>query len=140
MRRLQHRSFSSAQTRELVDMLARLGVQEIVVLVGLSMLRYVCFVVQLYLALMFCGVNLDMHTLLLTLPLYYMLITVTPNVPAAEIAVRGAWAVAVFEPFGTDVSAAATIAAMLVWAVNTIFPLLVGTVIGMHIRGVLIKK
>lgn len=140
MRRLQHRSFRSAQSRELVDMLAKLGVQEIVVLVGLSMLRYMCFVVQLYLALMFCGVNLGMPALLLTLPLYYMLITVTPNVPAAEIAVRGAWAVAVFEPFGSDVSAAATIAAMLAWAVNTILPLLVGTVIGMHTRRVLIKK
>ena len=134
MRRLQGRSFKSEQTKELVEMLAKLGGWEVLVLIVWSLLRYLCFVVQLYLALCFCGVHLDIATLLLTLPLYYMLITITPNVPAAEIAVRGAWAVAIFERFGTDVSAAATIAAMLVWAINTIFPLLVGTIIGVHTR------
>ena len=134
MRRLQYREWKSEQSRQLVEMLGRLGAYEVLVLIGLSLMRYLCFVVQLYLALRFCGVVLDVQTLLLTLPLYYMLITVTPNVPAAEIAVRGAWAVAVFEPFGADVSAAATVAAMLVWAINTIFPLLVGTGIAVHLR------
>lgn len=134
MRRLQYREWKSEQSRQLVEMLGRLGAYEVVVLIGLSLMRYLCFVVQLYLALRFCGVVLDVQTLLLTLPLYYMLITVTPNVPAAEIAVRGAWAVAVFEPFGADVSATATVAAMLVWAINTIFPLLVGTGIAVHLR------
>lgn len=140
MRRLQHREWKSEQSRQLVSMLARLGTHEALVLIGWSLLRYLCFVMQLVLAMRFCGVALDFSTLLLTLPLYYMLITVTPNVPAAEIAVRGAWAVAVFEPFGADISAAATIAAMIAWAVNTIFPLLVGTVIALRLRQDFVKK
>ena len=64
-----------------------------------------------------------------TLPLYYLLITVTPNVPAAEIAVRGAWAAVIFERFGSDVTAAAIIATLLLWFINTIFPLVVGTAV-----------
>jgi len=140
MRRLQYRSWQSEQSRQLVSMLAQLGAYEVLVLIGLSLMRYLCFVLQLFLALRFCGVALTLPEMMLTLPLYYMLITVTPNVPAAEIAVRGAWAVAVFEPFGADLSAAATIAAMLVWAVNTICPLLVGTAIAMHLRQDFVKK
>lgn len=127
MRRLQSRPWKSEQTRMLIDNMAGLTVKDVSVLIGLSLLRYTVFLGQLLLVLLFSGVVLDAETMLVVLPLYFLLITVTPAVPAAELAVRGAWAVVIFERFGADVSAAAVIAALLLWTINTILPLLVGT-------------
>lgn len=48
--------------------------------------------------------------------IYYLLVTITPNVPIAEIGVRGAWAIAVF---GTPQAA---IVAVVLWVINTLLP------------------
>ena len=48
--------------------------------------------------------------------IYYLLVTITPNVPIAEIGVRGAWAIAVFG------SPQAAIAAVVLWVINTLLP------------------
>lgn len=129
MRRLQAREWKSEQTRLLVGSMASLSYHDIAVLLGISLVRYAVFSLQLLLTLLFCGVTLDALSMLVTLPLYYLLITVTPNVPAAEIAVRGAWAVAIFERFGSDISAAAVIATLVLWAINTILPLIIGSIV-----------
>ena len=129
MRRLQSRPWKSAQSRLLVENMAQLTIHDVLVLLGISLMRYCCFLLQLLLSLLFCGVKLDAMTMAMTMPLYYLMITVTPNVPAAEIAVRGAWAVALFEPFGADLSAAAVIASLLLWTINTICPLIVGSLV-----------
>ena len=129
MRRLQSRPWKSAQSRLLVENMAQLTIHDVLVLLGISLMRYCCFLLQLLLSLLFCGVKLDAVTMAMTMPLYYLMITVTPNVPAAEIAVRGAWAVALFEPFGADLSAAAVIASLLLWTINTICPLIVGSLV-----------
>lgn len=129
MRRLQAREWKSEQTRLLVSSMASLSYHDIAVLLGISLVRYAVFSLQLLLTLLFCGVTLNALSMLVTLPLYYLLITVTPNVPAAEIAVRGAWAVAIFERFGSDISAAAVIATLVLWAINTILPLIIGSIV-----------
>lgn len=132
MRRLQTREWKSEQARLLVSSMASLSYSDIAVLLGISLVRYAVFSFQLLLTLLFCGVRLDALSMLVTLPLYYLLITVTPNVPAAEIAVRGAWAVAIFERFGSDISAAAVIATLLLWFINTVFPLIIGSIVARH--------
>lgn len=129
MRVLQQRNWKSEQSRLLIQSMAGLTPTDISKLLGISLLRYSVFIVQLLLCLLFCGVHLRIQSMIATLPLYYLLITVTPNVPAAEIAVRGAWAAVIFERFGSDVTAAAIIATLLLWIINTIFPLVVGTVV-----------
>lgn len=48
--------------------------------------------------------------------IYYLLVTITPNVPIAEVGVRGAWAIAVFG------SPQAAIAAVVLWVINTLLP------------------
>lgn len=127
MRRLQQRPWEKEQTRMLITQMAALTVRDTCVLLGISLLRYAVFIVQLTLTLLFCGVTLDTLSMLAVMPLYFLLITVTPNVPAAEIAVRGAWAAVIFARFGSDVTAAAVIAMLLLWAINTIFPLIIGS-------------
>ena len=129
MRVLQQRNWKSEQSRLLIQSMAGLTPTDISKLLGISLLRYSVFIVQLLLCLLFCGVHLRIQSMIATLPLYYLLITVTPNVPAAEIAVRGAWAAVIFERFGSDVTAAAIIATLLLWLINTIFPLVIGTAV-----------
>lgn len=129
MRRLEKRTWKNERTRLLVTSMAQLNLRDAAVLIGISLLRYLCFLTQLELCLLFCGVCLDPLTTVYLLPLYWLMITVTPNVPAAELAVRGAWAVALFERFGADVSAAAVIATMLLWTINTIPPLIIGSMV-----------
>ena len=129
MRRLQRRPWQSEQTRLLISTMAALSYRDIAVLLGISLVRYAVFALQLLLTLLFCGVRLDILSYVVSLPVYYLLITVTPNIPAAEVAVRGAWAVAVFERFGSDTTAAAVIATLLLWAINTILPLIVGSLV-----------
>ena len=95
---------------------------------GQSMVRLLCWCVQLGLLLY----ALDGLTALTEIPgvteitglaalagltaIYYLLVTITPNVPIAEIGVRGAWAIAVF---GTPQAA---MAAVVLWMINTLLP------------------
>ena len=130
MRRLDRRSWKKERTALLIHSLAELTIADGLVMMGISFLRYLCFLFQLWLCLRFCGVQLDPTSTLITLPLYWMMITITPNIPLAEIAVRGAWAAVIFEPFGEDLTAAAVIATMLLWTINTLPPLLIGSIIG----------
>ena len=48
--------------------------------------------------------------------IYYLLVTITPNVPIVEVGVRGAWAIAVFG------SPQAAMAAVVLWVINTLLP------------------
>lgn len=116
----------SEKTETLIHSLASLSVRDVWVLLGMSVIRYICFIVQLALSLLFCSVSLPWTAWLITQPVYFLLITITPNVPAAEMAVRGAWAAAIFERFGTEIAAQAVIASLILWAINIIFPLIVG--------------
>lgn len=98
---------------------------------GQSMVRLLCWCVQLGLLLY----ALDGLTALTEIPgvialteitgltalagltaIYYLLVTITPNVPIAEVGVRGAWAIAVF---GTPQAA---MAAVVLWMINTLLP------------------
>ena len=89
--------------------------------VGQSLVRLVCWCVQLGLVLYALGAVTG-YGLWVTGArcfVYYLLVTITPNVPIAEVGVRGAWAIVVF---GT---ANAALAGVILWAINTLLPCLV---------------
>ena len=106
----------------------RLTVGTVLKNTGQSMVRLLCWCVQLGLLLYaldeITGVTgvtgLTEITGLTALAgltaIYYLLLTITPNVPIAEIGVRGAWAIAVF---GTPQAA---MAAVVLWMINTLLP------------------
>ena len=89
--------------------------------IGQSLVRLLCWCVQLVLVLYALGALGELGILggLGKSAIYYLLVTVTPNVPIVEAGARGAWAIAVF---GT-VNAA--LAGVLLWAINTLLPCLV---------------
>ncbi len=84
-----------------------------------SLLRLACWCIQLALVLWALGAfQLSTFNFQL-LPIYYLLVTVTPNVPVAEVGIRGAWAIVVFGSMN------AAFAGVLLWAINTLLPCLV---------------
>lgn len=89
--------------------------------VGQSLVRLSCWCVQLMLVLYALGALGELGILggLGKSAIYYLLVTITPNVPIVEAGARGAWAIVVF---GT-VNAA--LAGVLLWGINTLLPCLV---------------
>lgn len=87
---------------------------------GQSLVRLLCWCVQLALVLWALGAVTG-DGLRITgygLPIYYLLVTITPNVPIAEVGVRGAWAIVVFGSMN------AAFAGVLLWVINTLLPCL----------------
>ena len=82
---------------------------------GQSFLRLLCWCVQLALVLWALD-SFTFHLSPFTLFIYYLLVTITPNVPIAEVGVRGAWAIAVFGSMN------AALAGVLLWGINTLLP------------------
>ena len=95
----------------------------------ISLLRYMVWAVQLTLVLRFCGVVLTPVQLLLTIPTYYLLLGVVPSVPVADIAVRGSLSIVVFGVFSPN-TAGIAVAITVIWVINTLLPMVVGTVVG----------
>ena len=87
--------------------------------VGQSLVRLLCWCVQLALVLWALGAIVDLRLQILDLPIYYLLVTITPNVPIAEVGVRGAWSIVVFGTMN------AALAGVLLWVINTLLPCLV---------------
>ena len=86
---------------------------------GQSFVRLACWCVQL--ALVLWALNaLQLSTFnFQLLPVYYLLVTITPNVPIMEVGVRGAWAIVVFGSMN------AALAGVLLWIINTLLPCLI---------------
>lgn len=86
-----------------------------------SLVRLLCWSVQLALVLYALGAVTG-YGLWVTGArcfVYYLLVTITPNVPIAEVGVRGAWAMVVFGSMN------AALAGVLLWIINTLLPCLI---------------
>ena len=86
--------------------------------VGQSLVRLICWCVQLVLVLWALEAFSFQPSAISSLFIYYLLVTITPNVPIAEVGVRGAWAIVVFG------SVNAAFAGVLLWVINTLLPCL----------------
>jgi hypothetical protein len=91
--------------------------------IGQSFVRLACWCVQLALVLWALGAVSLQPSAFSLLFVYYLLVTITPNVPLAEVGVRGAWAIVVFGSMN------AALAGVLLWVINTLLPCLVAVVL-----------
>ena len=90
----------------------------IAISVGQSLVRLACWCVQLALVLYALGAIYNLQFTIYNLPVYYLFVTITPNVPIAEVGVRGAWAITLFGSMN------AALAGVLLWGINTLLPCL----------------
>lgn len=95
--------------------------------IGWSTLRYFVFSFQLYAVLLFVGTSISFLNALIYIPLYYLLVTITPNVPAADLGIRGSWAVIIFSRFAPI--PIITLAILLLYIINTILSILIGSIL-----------
>ena len=86
---------------------------------GQSLVRLLCWCGQLALVLWALGAFSLQPSAISLLFVYYLLVTVTPNVPVAEAGVRGAWAILLFGTMN------AALAGVLLWVINTLLPCLI---------------
>ncbi len=93
----------------------------ILISVGQSLVRLVCWCGQLSLVLFALGGLGDLGILgvLGKSAVYYLFVTITPNVPIVEVGVRGAWAITLFGSMN------AALAGVLLWGINTLLPCLI---------------
>jgi hypothetical protein len=84
-----------------------------------SLVRLACWCVQLGLVLYALGAISNLKFQISNVLIYFLLVTVTPNVPIAEVGVRGAWAITLFG------SVNAGFAGVLLWVINTLLPCLI---------------
>ena len=90
----------------------------IAISVGQSLVRLACWCGQLALVLYALGAIYNLQFSIYNLPVYYLFVTITPNVPIAEVGVRGAWAITLFGSMN------AALAGVLLWGINTLLPCL----------------
>ena len=91
----------------------------IAISVGQSLVRLACWCVQLAIVLYALGAIYNLQFTIYNLPVYYLFVTITPNVPIVEVGVRGAWAITLFGSMN------AALAGVLLWGINTLLPCLI---------------
>lgn len=112
--------------RSMLEALTHFKPRQFPTLVGMSLCRYLVYATQLVCALVFCGIELEPKMLLVIVPIHYFFVTLMPSVPAADAAVRGSVGALVFSYF-TPNTAGVAIAAILLWLLNSMIPMFIGT-------------
>lgn len=106
---------------------------ELLMVLGLSALRYLVFTSQFVLLCMAFGIGVPPAMSFLVIPVVYLVSSLVPTVLLTELGVRGSAAVAFFEPLGGD-PVAVLLATTMVWSINLVLPAMVGSVLLLSTR------
>ena len=93
----------------------------------MSILRYGVFCLQFYFMLRFFKIYIPAADALSVIPLYYLLVTVTPSIAASEAGIRSSYAIVCFSAFSPNTAAIAG-AGFMLWLINFIVPMIAGSV------------
>lgn len=127
-RYLSHHQWKNTQMRQLSTALSHMSYPLFMKTIAWSMLRYIIWAVQLALTLHFCGIDMTLVQYMIAIPFYYMVVAIFPSMPALNIAIRGSWSLIIFDTF-TDNSAGIALAVLLIWIINTVLPMLIGSIL-----------
>lgn len=125
-RRLSHREWKHDQLHQLFVSLSSISRPQFLRVCAWSVARYVVWGLQLTAVLLFCGVTLSPIEYFIAIPTYYLVLAFFPTVPIADVAIRGGWAIIIFGAFTINTPALA-LAVTLIWLINTVLPMLIGT-------------
>ena len=113
--------------------LARFDRGELLVVLLLSAMRYTVFGLQFVLLLRCFGTGVPVWSMVLGVPLIYLIAALIPSVMLTELGVRGSVAVAVLSPLGGD-AGLVLLATSVLWMINVALPASVGSVILLFAR------
>lgn len=93
-----------------------------------SLLRYGVYCLQYFFMLRFFDVPIDTLTALLLIPINYLAVSITPSIAFAEMGIRGSIGIALIGSF-TPNTVGVALAAISVWLINYVIPMLTGSVL-----------
>lgn len=106
--------------------LSQVKIKQLTSLTSLSTLRYLIFCLQLMLMFFFFNINITIYQAFISIPMIYLLSTITPTIMASEAATRSGYAILVLAPICSS-APTITLASTLLWAVNCGLPIILGT-------------
>lgn len=127
-RYLSHRQWKNTQMRQLSTALSHMSYPFFMKTIAWSMLRYMIWAIQLALTLHFCGIDMTLIQYMIAIPFYYMVVAIFPSMPVLNVAIRGSWSLIIFDTF-TDNTAGIALAVLLIWIINTVLPMLIGSIL-----------
>jgi hypothetical protein len=126
--RLLSKSRHSEKLKAFTDCLAFYTRQDLLLIMLISLGRYIVFCTQFFFMLRFFGIDLTTWQALISIPTTYLFVTFTPSFAFSDVAVRSSYAVLVIGVFSNQVVSIA-LAGACIWLVNFVIPLLVGLVV-----------
>jgi hypothetical protein len=131
VRQLSRRKWDNIQMRQLSTALSQMSYSLFMKTIAWSMLRYFIWAIQLALTLHFCGVDMTLVQYIIAIPFYYIVVAIFPSLPALNIAIRGGWSLIIFGYFSPNIAGIA-LAITFIWIVNTVLPMLIGSILYKH--------
>lgn len=98
-----------------------------------AQLRFLLSCIQFYGMLRFFGLDLTFLTALISIPVHFMLVTLTPSLAFGEALVRSSYAVLIFGTLSGQVVNIAFAGATL-WFINIVLPVVLGSVLMIRAR------
>ena len=118
----------SLKIRKMLQSISSFKFWDLMVVIFISIIRYLVFCTQYYLLLQFFGITVPLHQALIAIPTMYLLITFTPSLAAAEPAVRGSYAVLILSVFSSN-EIGIMLTGILIWLINFVVPMVIGTIL-----------
>lgn len=118
----------STKIKNTIESIAQTRFRQLFSFVLLSFLRYTIFCTQLFLMFRFFNIDLTISQAIISIPIIYLLSTLTPTIPTSEAATRSSYAVFTLAPFCTS-APTITLATSLLWALNCGFPIILGSLL-----------
>jgi uncharacterized membrane protein YbhN (UPF0104 family) len=101
--------------------------------IGLSMLRYMVFVIQFILLLQLFDVNIDSGTAFWLVSVLYLVLAIIPTIALAELGIRGQVSLWLFTLVSSN-KLGIEAAALSIWLMNLVIPALVGSLLFLGIK------
>ena len=112
---------------DFVDFISRYSKKELLSFVFYAFCRYLVFSFQFYCMLCFFDVCIPLPQVLFIIPTYYLFVTLTPSIAFSDVVIRTSYAMLFIGSVSYN-SVAVALAAMAIWIVNWVIPLLIGVV------------
>lgn len=100
---------------------------ELLIVFGLSLLRYIIFSIQFYLLLKVYGVDVSLFQGLIMISLSYFVLAVIPTIALSEIGVRGSVSLYFLGLLSTN-NLGIVAASFTLWLINLAFPAIIGSI------------
>ena len=127
-RSLPTEKIKNEKIRFAVQSIGGISFRDMAVLLALSVLRYAVYCGQMTCVMYCSGVDIALADMITAILTYYLFVTLTPSLPVADAGIKGSWAILVFSQYSGNVAGIA-MSAILLWIVNSVLPMLTGSVI-----------